>query len=213
VKKDLEESSTYFLAKDTNAPVRIVTGTADDYTQIDYLDFQPGPIDISSFFPPEGYNCTRANLPGTSRLMTRPQLEDYFNIKPVFVGPVQDPIEVIRPSNSNNHTTATRIDPATVIAIGKQIWQVIVDNKPSSTVNTLSNGVVPAGANWGDFAGWRQYSWQPWGWSWKNVYGVEVLITNGLTIGTVKEISKESDNTFRTQGHSQSLSMLLGVTP
>jgi len=110
--------------------------------------------------------------------LTKPELEEYLDIKPVMVeitppggkafSDLSDPIH-------NETVVARAIDPATIIAVGKQVWQIIVDNKPSATVNTPNNGVIPQGAGFNDLAGWAQYSWQPWQWKWSNLYGVTVV--------------------------------------
>jgi len=142
-------------------------GTGKAFNKIDFKFFNPGEQDDSYFQVPQ-LNCTAAMFPGKSEMMTREELENYLSFKPIPSG---------RPLNMTivKRDQVEFIDPSDIVAIGQQIWQIIVDNKPSSTVNSLSNGVIPDGAGFGDMSGWQQNSWNPWEWKWTNVYGVTVV--------------------------------------
>jgi len=158
---------TTFVNKATGYPVRIIIGSSKAFKRVDFASFSPGPQDDSHFVIPQ-LNCTHAKLPGKSEMMTREQLENYLTFKPL---PSGKPINMTLVKNPKRQD----INPADIIAIGEKIWQIIVDNKPSSTVNTLSNGVIPDGAGFGDMSNWQQNTWNPWEWKWTNLYGVTVV--------------------------------------
>jgi len=158
---------TTFVSKATGYPVRIIIGSPKAFKRVDFKAFIPGPQDDSHFETPQ-LNCTAAMFPGKSEMMTREELENYLTFKPI---PSGRPINMTRVKRNN----VEFIDPSDIVAIGEQIWQIIVDNKPSSDVNTLSNGVLPDGAGFGDMSSWQQNSWNPWEWKWTNVYGVTVV--------------------------------------
>jgi len=172
----VDETSSYYFNNATGQLVRILIGNSNSYTQIDYLSMIPGPVSKSAFDIPKGLNCSEAKVEG--KLLSKPELEHYLDIKPdwISMNPTSPkPMAEFTEKVHNNETLAKRVDPATIIMIGKQIWQIIVDNKPSSTVNTNSNAVIPQGAGFTDMSGWKQYAWQPFQWRWTNPYGITVV--------------------------------------
>lgn len=62
-----------------------------------------------------------------------------------------------------NRSVATvdkaNVDPATIWQIGKALWQLIEDNKPTVNYTTDWAGAVPENvSNWEDLAGWQSFA-------------------------------------------------------
>jgi len=64
------------------------------------------------------------------------------------------------------------IDISTIIAIGKQVWEIVKAGKPVVNYNTDWAGVVPKGVEWNDLAGFKDYKWGPFKWDFENVLGM-----------------------------------------
>jgi len=165
--RTIGETESYFFDNATSTLVQILIGSEKQYTQLDYVGLYVGPTPNQYFSIPSGLNCSKAMVDG--KHITKEELEKHLTMTPKF-STLQP-----APKKEGNHTAEKRIDPATVIAVGKQVWQIIVDNKPVVDVNTPYNGVIPQGATFTDLAGWRQSMWQPWQWHWTNLYGVTVV--------------------------------------
>jgi len=154
----------FYINSANNYPVRIITGTPINFQKVDFISFVPGNQDESLFEVSRSLNCTKAIYPGRNKIMTKEELVKHLTFKPSTENNKHIPIDSKR-----------QVNPADIIAIGQEIWQIIVDNKPSADVNTLSNGVIPDGASFSDMSGWQQYSWNPFEWKWTNLYGITVV--------------------------------------
>jgi len=161
-----DDTISIYVNKGTGLPVRVLQGTPQSYTRLDFLSFQIGAIGESVFNLPVS-NCPKAFLPGGLEIMNRQELENYLTIRPN--SPRMPPTSADIPKEKR------QINPADIIAIGTKIWQIVVDNRPNATVDTLVNAVLPKGASFGDMAGWKQGTWQPWEWLWKNGFGLTVV--------------------------------------
>jgi hypothetical protein len=170
--------TVYYLNKDNNYPVRVVQGNVkDSYEQVDFDEFTPL-VELNDTYFDIPSNCQNASFPNSKRLMTREELHKWFSFKPAM-GFQKSPALVFEMKKLNiSHglnALNKRIDPSQIIAVGTQLWQIIKDNAPTTSVNTLSNGAIPANTLWTEFAGWGSATYGPWTWGWTNGFGAQVV--------------------------------------
>jgi len=171
--KSESAKASYYIHRKTQNPVRVVIGDTNCYEQIDFLHIEMS-VDRKMFDIPT--KCEDAILPGTNKLMTRDDFVKYFTT--IQVADFETPSVPIRVEMKQLNLSSSlnkRVDPDKVIAIGTQLWQIVKDNAPTTAVNTLSNGAVPEGSQWLDFAGFNAKSWGPFGWVYYNGFGAQVM--------------------------------------
>jgi len=64
------------------------------------------------------------------------------------------------------------IDIATIVTIGKTVWEIIKDGKPVVNYNDDWAGAVPEGVSWNQLEGFKDYRWGPFGWDFSNIVGM-----------------------------------------
>jgi len=64
------------------------------------------------------------------------------------------------------------IDIDQIIEIGKKVWEIIKAGKPVVDYKNDWAGVVPKNVKWDELEGFRDMSFGPFGWEFKNVYGM-----------------------------------------
>jgi hypothetical protein len=168
--------TTYYLNKDNNYPVRVVLGDSDSYEQVDFNEFTPL-VELNDTYFDLPSKCQNATLPGSKKMMTRHELHKYFAVKPTM-NLRKEPslfVEMKKLNLTHGSALSKRVDPSQIIAVGTQLWQIVKDNAPTTSVNTLSNGAIPANTQWTEFAGWGGASYGPWGWGWTNGLGAQVV--------------------------------------
>lgn len=69
----------------------------------------------------------------------------------------------------------SNIDISTIIAIGKEVWEIIKEGKPVVDYKIDYGGAIPKGVEWSDLEGFKSAKWGPFGWTFKDVYGVETV--------------------------------------
>jgi len=172
--KDTVETITYYLNNVTNAPVRIVSANAKSSKTIEFMTFKQQMPEKSAFDVAAKYNCTKVTSPHTGVMMTKEELVKHFTFKPEFSLPLKAPVH--QPMNSTNTTNVSlRIIPVVLIEVGKIVWKVIEDNRPSLDVKTLSNGVVPEGSTFSDMSGWQFSYYKNFQWKSTNGFGMTVV--------------------------------------
>ena len=67
------------------------------------------------------------------------------------------------------------IDIATIIAIGKAVWEFVKANAPVVNYKTDWAGAVPKGVDWMDLENFKDQKWGPFGWTFKNFYSMTVV--------------------------------------
>ena len=65
------------------------------------------------------------------------------------------------------------IDIATIITIGKTVWEIIKDGKPVVDYKSDWAGAIPKGVSWTDMEGFKDYRWGPFGWDFSNILGMD----------------------------------------
>ena len=69
----------------------------------------------------------------------------------------------------------SNIDISTIIAIGKEVWEIIKEGKPVVDYKIDYGGAIPKGVEWSDLEGFKSAKWGPFGWTFKDVYGIETV--------------------------------------
>lgn len=65
-----------------------------------------------------------------------------------------------------------------LLNIGKLVWEVVKDNKPSADVDSDYYTATPQGIeDWRSLTGWDSQSWDGWSASWSNPFGIEWSFT------------------------------------
>jgi len=67
---------------------------------------------------------------------------------------------------------AKNIDIATIVTIGKAVWEIIKDGKPVVDYKNDWAGAVPKGVSWGELEGFKDYKWGPFAWDFDNLIGM-----------------------------------------
>jgi len=63
------------------------------------------------------------------------------------------------------------IDIDDLIAIGKKVWEIIKEGQPVVDYKNDWAGAVPKGVDWMDLEGFKDMSYGPFGWTFKNTFG------------------------------------------
>jgi len=87
--------------------------------------------------------------------------------------PMELPPSPIEPVNSTK--AEADIDIATIIAIGKAVWEFVKANAPVVNYKTDWAGAVPKGVDWMDLEGFKDAKWGPFGWTFENLYGMTTV--------------------------------------
>lgn len=88
--------------------------------------------------------------------------------------PTEDPV-LVGVDNRKVDVTPKNIDIATIITIGKTVWEIIKEGKPVVDYKTDWAGAVPKGVSWTELEHFRDYKWGPFGWTFKNKFGMETV--------------------------------------
>jgi len=64
------------------------------------------------------------------------------------------------------------IDIDKIIEIGKQIWEIVKAGKPVVDYKNDWSGAVPKGVDWMDLEGFKDMTYGPFAWVFKNTFGV-----------------------------------------
>jgi len=64
------------------------------------------------------------------------------------------------------------IDIDKLIEIGKQVWEIVKAGKPVVDYKNDWAGCIPQGADWMDMEGFKDMTFGPFGWTFKNAVGV-----------------------------------------
>jgi len=67
------------------------------------------------------------------------------------------------------------IDIDKIIAIGKQVWEIIKAGEPVVDYKNDWAGAVPKDVDWMDLEGFKDAKWGPFGWTFKNLYGMTTV--------------------------------------
>jgi len=104
------------------------------------------------------------------------QKDESFGIKIVHTKAPTE-IEVVPRVYTPRNVTSGKdeIDIDKIIAIGKAIWQVIKEGEPVVDYKNDWAGAVPKGVDWMDLEGFKDAKWGPFGWTFKNVYGMTTV--------------------------------------
>lgn len=90
----------------------------------------------------------------------------YKSFEPVYINTIH---------NITHKQPVRDIDISTIIAIGKEVWQIIKNGQPVVNYKIDWGGAIPKGANWSDLENFRTVKWGPFGWTFKNIYGIETV--------------------------------------
>ena len=74
-----------------------------------------------------------------------------------------------------NKSSPLNIDISTIITIGKEVWEIIKAGKPVVDYKIDYGGVVPKGVDWTELEGFKSAKWGPFGWVFKDLYGLETV--------------------------------------
>jgi len=87
-----------------------------------------------------------------------------------------DIVVVPRAASRVNVTgSGASIDIDKLIAIGKAIWQIVKAGQPVVDYKSDWAGAVPKDVDWTDLEGFKDAHWGPFGWTFKNVYGMTTV--------------------------------------
>ena len=67
------------------------------------------------------------------------------------------------------------IDIDKLIAIGKKIWEIVKAGQPVVDYKNDWAGVVPKNVEWMDLEGFKDMTWGPFGWTFKNTFGMTTV--------------------------------------
>jgi len=112
------------------------------------------------------FAATDDDLRITSITLTRPKIGAIENDHavptrlegvetPTFPAPVHDEISI-----------------DDIIAIGKKVWEIIKAGQPVVDYKNDWAGAVPKGVDWMDLEGFKDMSYGPFGWTFKNTFGM-----------------------------------------
>jgi hypothetical protein len=74
------------------------------------------------------------------------------------------------------YVAAQDIDLNTIIAIGKEVWNVVENYQPTSDVSTASASAVPAGVtDWTQISGWQETSSDTYEWNLKDLVHITLV--------------------------------------
>jgi len=87
---------------------------------------------------------------------------------------IADQFPNIHPSKTaaRDEPVPQNIDIATIITIGKTVWEIIKEGKPVVDYKSDWAGAIPKGASWNDLEGFKDYRWGPFGWDFSNILGM-----------------------------------------
>lgn len=98
---------------------------------------------------------------------TKANLEKYFD--QVNYNDVNKPVDYI----------ITTIPADELVAVGKEVWKFVEDNKPVVNINTDYTGAVPKNvSNWRQLSGWKNTEKGPYKISWINGFNTETVSIN-----------------------------------
>jgi len=88
--------------------------------------------------------------------------------------PVGSPAEYTRTTDlpQVHAEVPQNIDIATIITIGKTVWEIIKEGKPVVDYKSDWAGAIPQGVSWSDLEGFKDYRWGPFGWDFSNILGM-----------------------------------------
>jgi len=92
---------------------------------------------------------------------------------PIAIGRHHDEGEFDRHHGEGEFDVRPNIDIATIVTIGKTVWEIIKDGKPVVDYKSDWAGAIPKGADWSDMEGFVDYRWGPFGWDFSNILGME----------------------------------------
>jgi len=95
-----------------------------------------------------------------------------FVKKPATV-PADLPAVPIQPVNYTG--PVADIDIATIIAIGKAVWEFVKANAPVVNYKTDWAGAVPKGLAWTDLEGFKDTTWGTFGWTFTDLLGITTV--------------------------------------
>jgi len=90
--------------------------------------------------------------------------------------PIGEPVEYTREPvaiQRGEVPPPQNIDIATIITIGKTVWEIIKDGKPVVDYSSDWAGAIPKGVAWNDLEGFKDYRWGPFGWDFSNILGMD----------------------------------------
>lgn len=89
--------------------------------------------------------------------------------------PTGEPVEFTRDPvvYEQGQPVPQNIDIATIITIGKTVWEIIKDGKPVVDYKSDWAGAIPKGVSWTDMEGFKDYRWGPFGWDFSNILGMD----------------------------------------
>ena len=88
--------------------------------------------------------------------------------------PINEP-EVFERTPELQAENPKNIDIATIVTIGKTVWEIIKEGKPVVDYKNDWAGAVPKGVAWNHLEGFRDYKWGPFGWTFTNTYGMTTV--------------------------------------
>jgi len=93
-----------------------------------------------------------------------------------FTSPTTGPVQFVRKHNEEMPDfPPENFDIATLVTIGKTVWEIIKEGKPVVNYKNDWAGAIPKGAAWTDVVGFKDYRWGPFGWSFTDMLGMETV--------------------------------------
>lgn len=110
----------------------------------------------------QGHNFTKENLMKWFTLRTEKMTDP-------AAPTASPPGRLEAEANSNNG-----LNPIELVNVGKQIWDIVQDNKGVVNLQTDFATAVPKSTSWQTLPSWKDQSWDGHSLKWKNAFGVVV---------------------------------------